>query len=65
MNTSKVTPTKIETSFPQKKEISNTDDATDSKVNLLESEGHQENVEPANDQPEISDAQRADELAPA
>jgi len=65
MNTSKVTPKQIETSFPQKKENSNANDANDSKVNLLESEGHQENVEPANDQPEISDAQRADELAPA
>ena len=65
MNTAKVTPNQIETSFPQKKENSNANDANDSKVNLLESEGHQENVEPANDQPEISDAQRADEQAPA
>ena len=65
MNSAKVTPTQIETSFPQKKENSDANDANDSKVNLLESEGHQENVEPANDQPEISDAQRADEQAPA
>ena len=41
MNTTKITPEAIETSFPQKKENSNANDANDSKVNLLESEGHQ------------------------
>ena len=65
MNNSKITPEAIVTSFPQKKENSDANDANDSKVSLLESKGHQENVEPANDQPEISDAQRADEQAPA
>ena len=65
MNTTKITPEAIETSFPQKKENSEANDANDSKVNLLVSEGHQENVEPANGQLEISDAQRVDEQAPA
>ena len=65
MNTAKVTPKTIVTSFPQKKETSDNNDANDSKVNLLESEGPQENIEPANDQPEISDAQGAEKQAPA
>ena len=66
MNSAKVTPTQIETSFPQKKETSDANDANDSKVNLLESESPQENIAPANDhQPEISDAQRAENQAPA
>ena len=64
-NNTKIAPEAIETSFPQKKENSEANDANDSKVNLLASEGHQENVEPAKDQPEISDAQRAGEQAPA
>ena len=65
MNTTKITPEAIEASFPQKKENAENNDANDSKVNLLESVGHQDHIEPANDQPEISDAQRAEEQAPA
>ena len=65
MNNAKVTPLKNETSFPQKNEKSDNNDANDSKVNLLETERHQENIEPANDQPEINDTQRAEKQAPA
>ena len=66
MNTAKVAPKQIETSFPQQKDNQDKNDANDSKVNLLESESPQENIAPANDhQPEISDAQRAENQAPA
>ena len=65
MNTAKVTPKTIETSFPQKKKKPENNDANDSKVNLLETEGHQENIEPANDQPAIRDAKRAEKQPPA
>ena len=65
MNSAKVTPTQLETSFPQQKENPDNNDANDSKLNLLESEGPQENIEPAFDQPEISDAQRVDKQAPS